>query len=476
MTITPVILSGGSGTRMWPLSRSGYPKQFLALHGEDTLLQKTVRRLDDVTGIAAPLVLTNDEQRFLVAEQLRQIGKTPACIVLEPVGRNTGPAIAAAAFVALADDPEAVLLVLPADHLIEHAVAFREMVERAVPHARAGKLVTFGIKPTEAHTGYGYIRCGAPQAEDSGAYEVVDFIEKPDLASAHALVADGGYYWNSGMFLFRADVYLREVERFAPSVLEQVRDAVGRACRDLDFLRLDHDAFAASPSDSIDYMVMEKTSDAIVVAADCLGWSDIGTWDALAAVSARDESGNTFKGDVVARDTKNTFVRSEHRMVAVLGVDDLVVVETADAVLVAHKSRTQDVKKIVEQLSVDGRVEGDTHRKVMRPWGSYEGIDYGERFQVKRIIVNPGASLSLQMHYHRAEHWIVVRGTARVVNGETTSLLSENQSTYIPLGTLHRLENPGKVPLEMIEVQSGSYLGEDDIVRFDDKYGRTESR
>ncbi|KVD26051.1 mannose-1-phosphate guanylyltransferase [Burkholderia ubonensis] len=476
MTITPVILSGGSGTRMWPLSRSGYPKQFLALHGEDTLLQKTVRRLDDVTGIAAPLVLTNDEQRFLVAEQLRQIGKTPACIVLEPVGRNTGPAIAAAAFVALADDPEAVLLVLPADHLIEHAVAFREMVERAVPHARAGKLVTFGIKPTEAHTGYGYIRCGAPQAEDSGAYEVVDFIEKPDLASAHALVADGGYYWNSGMFLFRADVYLREVERFAPSVLEQVRDAVGRACRDLDFLRLDHDAFAASPSDSIDYMVMEKTSDAIVVAADCLGWSDIGTWDALAAVSARDESGNTFKGDVVARDTKNTFVRSEHRMVAVLGVDDLVVVETADAVLVAHKSCTQDVKKIVEQLSVDGRVEGDTHRKVMRPWGSYEGIDYGERFQVKRIIVNPGASLSLQMHYHRAEHWIVVRGTARVVNGETTSLLSENQSTYIPLGTLHRLENPGKVPLEMIEVQSGSYLGEDDIVRFDDKYGRTESR
>lgn len=461
---------------MWPLSRSGYPKQFLALHGEDTLLQKTVRRLDDVTGIAAPLVLTNDEQRFLVAEQLRQIGKTPACIVLEPVGRNTGPAIAAAAFVALADDPEAVLLVLPADHLIEHAVAFREMVERAVPHARAGKLVTFGIKPTEAHTGYGYIRCGAPQAEDSGAYEVVDFIEKPDLASAHALVADGGYYWNSGMFLFRADVYLREVERFAPSVLEQVRDAVGRACRDLDFLRLDHDAFAASPSDSIDYMVMEKTSDAIVVAADCLGWSDIGTWDALAAVSARDESGNTFKGDVVARDTKNTFVRSEHRMVAVLGVDDLVVVETADAVLVAHKSCTQDVKKIVEQLSVDGRVEGDTHRKVMRPWGSYEGIDYGERFQVKRIIVNPGASLSLQMHYHRAEHWIVVRGTARVVNGETTSLLSENQSTYIPLGTLHRLENPGKVPLEMIEVQSGSYLGEDDIVRFDDKYGRTESR
>ncbi|KWD78703.1 mannose-1-phosphate guanylyltransferase/mannose-6-phosphate isomerase [Burkholderia ubonensis] len=476
MTITPVILSGGSGTRMWPLSRSGYPKQFLALHGEDTLLQKTVRRLDDVTGVAAPLVLTNDEQRFLVAEQLRQIGKTPACIVLEPVGRNTGPAIAAAAFVALADDPEAVLLVLPADHLIEHAVAFREMVERAVPHARAGKLVTFGIKPTEAHTGYGYIRCGAPQAEDSGAYEVVDFIEKPDLASAHALVADGGYYWNSGMFLFRADVYLREVERFAPSVLEQVRDAVGRACRDLDFLRLDHDAFAASPSDSIDYMVMEKTSDAIVVAADCLGWSDIGTWDALAAVSARDESGNTFKGDVVARDTKNTFVRSEHRMVAVLGVDDLVVVETADAVLVAHKSCTQDVKKIVEQLSVDGRVEGDTHRKVMRPWGSYEGIDYGERFQVKRIIVNPGASLSLQMHYHRAEHWIVVRGTARVVNGETTSLLSENQSTYIPLGTLHRLENPGKVPLEMIEVQSGSYLGEDDIVRFDDKYGRTESR
>jgi mannose-1-phosphate guanylyltransferase/mannose-6-phosphate isomerase len=476
MTITPVVLCGGSGTRMWPLSRSGYPKQFLALHGEETLLQQTVGRLSGVSAIEAPMVITNDEQRFLVAEQLRQISVKGARLVLEPVGRNTGPAIAAAALIAAKDDPEAVLLVLPADQVIENTALFQQVVERALPHAAAGKLVTFGIEPTEPHTGYGYIRRDAAQDCGGGAYQVAEFVEKPNAARAKDFLVSGEYYWNSGMFLFRADAYLRELARFAPDVLEHVRNAVDLAQQDLDFLRLNREAFSASRSDSIDYMVMEHTGHAVVLAAAGLGWSDVGTWSALAAISALDDDGNTFTGDVVSHGTSNSFVRSEHRMVAVLGVDNLVVVETADAVLVASKENAQDVKKIVDLLNAQGRVESETHRKVFRPWGSYEGVDSGERFQVKRIVVNPGASLSLQMHYHRAEHWIVVSGTARVVNGDTTILLSENQSTYIPLGTLHRLENPGKVPLEMIEVQSGSYLGEDDIVRFEDNYGRIQNR
>lgn len=472
MTITPVILCGGSGTRMWPLSRSGYPKQFLALYGEATLLQQTANRLDGVAGIQAPMVITNDEQRFLVAEQLRQINVQGAQLVLEPVGRNTGPAIAAAALIALKDNPDAMLLVLPADHVIENTALFQQMVERAAPHAAAGKLVTFGIEPTEAHTGYGYIRRGAAQADGDGAYQVAAFVEKPNAGRAEEFLASGDYYWNSGMFLFRADAYLRELARFAPDVLERIEQAVDLSQRDLDFLRLNREAFSASRSDSIDYMVMEHTQHAVVLAAAGLGWSDVGTWTALAAISPLDVNGNTFVGDVVAHGASNSFVRSEHRMVAVLGVDNLVVIETADAVLVASKENAQDVKKIVELLNAQGRVESEAHRRVFRPWGSYEGVDSGERFQVKRIIVNPGASLSLQMHYHRAEHWIVVSGTARVVNGDKNILLSENQLTYIPLGTLHRLENPGKVPLEMIEVQSGSYLGEDDIVRFEDNYGR----
>ena len=474
MTITPVILCGGSGTRMWPLSRSGYPKQFLALYGESTLLQQTASRLDGMVGVAAPLVITNDEQRFLVAEQLRQIGVKGAQVVLEPVGRNTGPAIAAAAMIAIKDDPDAVLLVLPADHVIENTELFQRVIERAVPHAAAGKLVTFGIEPTEPHTGYGYIRRDAAQPGGDGSYQVAEFVEKPDVARAQEFLLSGDYYWNSGMFLFRADAYLRELELFAPDVLEHVKDAVGLAQHDLDFLRLNRDAFSATRSDSIDYMVMEQTQHAVVLATAGLGWSDVGTWSALAAISPLDGHGNTFIGDVVSDGTSNSFVRSEHRMVAVLGVNNLVVVETADAVLVASKDSAQDVKKIVDLLNAQGRVESESHRKVFRPWGSYEGVDSGERFQVKRIVVNPGASLSLQMHYHRAEHWIVVRGTARVVNGDATILLSENQSTYIPLGTLHRLENPGKVPLEMIEVQSGSYLGEDDIVRLEDSYGRIQ--
>ncbi|WP_321895786.1 mannose-1-phosphate guanylyltransferase/mannose-6-phosphate isomerase [Paraburkholderia heleia] len=475
MTITPVILCGGSGTRMWPLSRSGYPKQFLSLCGDLTLLQQTARRLDGLADPAAPLVISNEQQRFLVAEQLREIG-VQACVALEPVARNTGPAIAAAALIASKDDADAVLLVLPSDHMIENDDVFRAVVEKALPQAAEGKLVTFGIEPTEPHTGYGYIRRAAARGASGNVFEVDSFVEKPDEARARAFLAEGGYYWNSGMFLFRADAYLRELALHAPDVLEQVTQAVGLAKQDLDFLRLDRDAFAASRSDSIDYLVMERTSHAVVVAAAGIGWSDVGTWSALAAISPRDEQGNTLQGDVIAFDATNTFVRSESRMVAVLGVDDLVVVETADAVLVASKERAQDVKKIVDRLNAAGRVESELHRKVARPWGTYEGVDSGDRFQVKRIVVNPGASLSLQMHYHRAEHWIVVRGTARVVNGDTTLLLSENQSTYIPLGTQHRLENPGKVPLEMIEVQSGAYLGEDDIVRFEDNYGRMHNR
>ncbi|MBB2932393.1 mannose-1-phosphate guanylyltransferase/mannose-6-phosphate isomerase [Paraburkholderia silvatlantica] len=475
MTITPVILCGGSGTRMWPLSRSGYPKQFLSLCGDLTLLQQTARRLDGLANTAAPLVISNEQQRFLVAEQLREIG-VQGRVALEPVARNTGPAIAAAALLASKEDADAVLLVLPSDHMIENDAIFRAVVEKALPQAAEGKLVTFGIEPTEPHTGYGYIRRAAARGEGCNVFEVDSFVEKPDEARAKAFLEEGGYYWNSGMFLFRADAYLRELALHAPDVLEQVTQAVGLAKQDIDFLRLDHGAFAASRSDSIDYLVMERTSHAVVVAAAGIGWSDVGTWSALAAISRRDEQGNTLQGDVIALDATNTFVRSESRMVAVLGVDDLVVVETADAVLVASKERAQDVKKIVDRLNADGRVESELHRKVARPWGTYEGVDSGDRFQVKRIIVNPGASLSLQMHYHRAEHWIVVRGTARVVNGDTTLLLSENQSTYIPLGTQHRLENPGKVPLEMIEVQSGAYLGEDDIVRFEDNYGRMPNR
>ncbi|MDR6207818.1 mannose-1-phosphate guanylyltransferase/mannose-6-phosphate isomerase [Paraburkholderia graminis] len=471
MTITPVILCGGSGTRMWPLSRSGYPKQFLSLCGDLTLLQQTARRLDGLADTCAPLVISNEQQRFLVAEQLRETG-VQGRVVLEPVARNTGPAIAAAALIASKDDANAVLLVLPSDHMIENDGVFRAIVEKALPQAADGKLVTFGIEPTEPHTGYGYIRCAAARGEGENIFEVDSFVEKPNEARARAFLEEGGYYWNSGMFLFRADAYLRELGWHAPDVLEHVRTAVDLAQHDLDFLRLHHGSFAASRSDSIDYLVMERTSHAVVVAAAGIGWSDLGTWSALAAVSTRDEQGNTLQGDVIALDATNTFVRSESRMVAVLGVDSLVVVETADAVLVTSKDGAQDVKKIVDRLNSAGRVESESHRKVARPWGTYEGVDSGDRFQVKRIVVNPGASLSLQMHYHRAEHWIVVKGTARVINGDTTLLLSENQSTYIPLGTQHRLENPGKVPLEMIEVQSGAYLGEDDIVRFEDNYGR----
>lgn len=468
--LIPVILSGGSGTRMWPLSRAAYPKQFLALTGEHSLLQQTALRVQGVADLAAPIIVSNAEQRFIVAEQMRALNIKPSSIVLEPVGRNTAPAVAVAALLALKTDPDATLLIWPSDHIILNEESFRNLVELAARVADQNYLVTFGIKPTSAHTGYGYIRRGAPLGDD--AYAVDAFVEKPDAVKAEGFLADGDYYWNSGMFVFRASVYLEELGATQPAMLEQARLAVENAKSDLDFLRLDEAAFSVCPSESIDYAVMEHTRRAAVVEAADLGWSDVGSWSALSEVVEHDAAGNTLLGDVLAEDVKNSYIRAESRMVAVIGVENLVIVETIDATLVTTKDRAQDVKKIVERLNREGRGESTFHRRVLRPWGSYEGIDSGARFQVKRIVVNPGASLSLQMHYHRAEHWIVVKGTAKVVNGSREILLAENQSTYIPLGETHRLENPGKVPLELIEVQSGSYLGEDDIVRFDDRYGR----
>ncbi len=470
--LIPVILSGGSGTRMWPLSRAAFPKQFLALTGEHSLLQQTALRVQGVANLAAPIIVSNAEQRFIVAEQMRALNIKPSSIVLEPVGRNTAPAVAVAALLALKTDPDATLLIWPSDHVILNEASFRDRVELAVRVAAQDYLVTFGIKPTSAHTGYGYIRRDASLGDD--AYAVGAFVEKPDAEKAEGFLADGDYYWNSGMFVFKASVYLEELGATQPAMLEQVRLAVDNAKSDLDFLRLDEAAFSVCPSESIDYALMERTRRAAVIEAAGLGWSDVGSWSALAEVVEHDEAGNTLLGDVLAEDVKNSYIRAESRMVAVIGVENLVVVETIDATLVTTKDRAQDVKKIVERLNREERGESTFHRRVLRPWGSYEGIDSGARFQVKRIVVNPGASLSLQMHYHRAEHWIVVKGTAKVVNGSREILLAENQSTYIPLGETHRLENPGKVPLELIEVQSGSYLGEDDIVRFDDRYGRTK--
>ena len=470
MSLIPVILCGGSGTRLWPLSRGAYPKQFLALTGERTLLQDTALRLAHHDGTAPPLIVTNADHRFLVAEQLRQVGMAPQQIILEPVARNTAPAIAAAALVAQRADPDAVLLVLPSDHVIRQPDDFRALLPAARAAAGDGALVTFGIVPDAPHTGYGYIRRGRGRFTE-GVFRVDAFVEKPDAKRADEFLASGDYYWNSGMFLFRADRFLDELGTHQPAMLKAVKAAVEQAKTDLDFLRLDPDAFGACPSDSIDYAVMERTAHATVIAAD-IGWSDIGSWSALAEVNPQDHAGNVMRGDVVTEDVSDCLIRAEQRMVAAVGVRDLVIVETADAVLVSHKDRVQEVKRIVERLAAAGRSETTFHRRVYRPWGSYEGIDQGERFQVKRIVVKPGASLSLQMHHHRAEHWIVVRGTARVTRDDDVFLLSENQSTYIPLGATHRLENPGMVPLELIEVQSGAYLGEDDIVRFEDTYGR----
>lgn len=480
--IQPVILSGGSGSRLWPLSREYYPKQLLALVGKHSLLQDTVSRLADYKqdGIAvkAPILVCNEEHRFLVAEQLRQIGVAASNILLEAVGRNTAPALTLAALVSRRNGDDDVMLVMPADHVIKDAKAFADAVARGVALASAASIVTFGIVPSRAETGYGYIKAGTVIAGDDRAFKVDRFVEKPDAETAATYLKSGGYYWNSGIFMMKPSVWLEAMEQFRSDISEVCRSAFDKGKQDHDFFRADAGLFKACSSDSIDYAVMEKAADhqqqfPLAVIPIDVGWSDVGAWSSLWDVSARDENGNVVKGDVATKDTKNSLLISEHRLVAGIGIEDMVVVETADAVMVAHKSRAQDVKGIVEGLKSQNRGEYQTHRRVYRPWGSYESIDFGDRFQVKRIIVNPGAALSLQMHHHRAEHWIVVQGTARVICGEDSFLLSENQSTYIPLGVKHRLENPGRLALELIEVQSGCYLGEDDIVRFDDVYGRT---
>ena len=473
--LTPVILSGGAGTRLWPLSRELYPKQLLALTGERTMLQQTALRLSGLAA-TAPVVVCNDAHRFLVAEQLRQLRIEPRAVVLEPFGRNTAPAIALAAHAALrmssaeqGEDPE--LLVLPADHVIKDVAAFQKAVRIALPAVQQGKLVTFGIVPSAPETGYGYIQRGESAAGSSGVYRIARFVEKPSLDRAQQFLQSGDYFWNSGMFMFRAGCYLQELERFAPQMARVCRSAVENAKSDLDFTRIDAKLFEQCPSDSIDYAVMEKTSDAIVVPLDA-GWSDVGSWSALHEACDADAHGNVSRGDVIAEDSQGCYLYSESRLVAAVGLTDHVVVETKDAVLVAPKNRVQDVKKLVSRLKEAGRYEHSLHREVFRPWGSYDSVENGERFQVKRLKVKPGATLSLQMHHHRAEHWIVVSGTARITRGEEVFLLEENQSTYIPIGVKHRIENPGMIPLHIIEVQSGSYLGEDDIVRFDDRYGR----
>lgn len=469
--LIPLILSGGSGTRLWPVSRRNLPKQFLALSGDGTLFQQTVQRAEQLPDVAPPIVVASEDHRFLVAEQLQSAGVTGAAIILEPLPRNTAPAIALGALKAVANDPDATLLVLPADHLIGDPVSFRDAVARARPAAQQGWLVTFGIRPDRPDTGFGYIR--RTETVDAHVYRVGRFVEKPDLATAQSYLAEGDYEWNSGMFLFKASRYLEELQQHAPAMFAAAREAFASARADLDFIRVDRDAFARVPENSIDYAVMEKTSHAAVVPVDC-GWSDIGSWSALWLAGARDAQGNLREGDTIAVNTRNSLLRSHARhLVATVGVDDLIVVTTPDATLVAHRDAAQDVKRVVDELKASDRSEHSLHRVVHRPWGSYDSLEAGERFQVKRIVVKPGASLSLQKHHHRAEHWIVVSGTAEVTCDDKVFLLGENQSTYIPLGSVHRLRNPGKVPLELIEVQSGSYLGEDDIVRYDDAYGRS---
>jgi mannose-1-phosphate guanylyltransferase / mannose-6-phosphate isomerase len=468
--LVPVILSGGAGTRLWPLSRELYPKQLLPLMGQQTMLQDTAKRLDGL-GASAPIVVCNDSHRFLVAEQLRLIDRTPRAIVLEPTGRNTAPAIALAAHAALktaAKGEDPVLLVLPADHVIRDVAAFQAAAVTALNAAEEGKLVAFGVVPRTPETGYGYIRRGESLG---GVQRIAQFVEKPSLTRAQAFIAAGDHYWNSGMFVFRAKRYLEELDKFAPEIARAARESFTTAKADLDFTRVDAERFASCPSDSIDYAVMEKTSDAVVVPLDA-GWSDVGSWASLHAASDADANGNVARGDVISEDSSNCYLYSESRLVAAVGLKDHVVIETKDAVLVAPRDRVQDVKSLVGRLKELGRYEHSLHREVFRPWGSYDSLENGTRFQVKRLSVKPGAQLSLQLHHHRAEHWVVVSGTARITRGEETFLLEENQSTYIPVGVKHRIENPGKIPLQVIEVQSGSYLGEDDIVRFEDRYGR----
>lgn len=466
--LTPVLLSGGVGSRLWPVSRESHPKQFLPLAGELSMLQETLRRTSGLEE-ASPLVVCNEEHRFMVAEQLRQVSLNTSAMILEPQGRNTAPAVALAAIQALKTDPDALLLVLPADHLIQNVDAFVEAVGRAVPLAQQGRLVTFGVVPTSPETGYGYIKCGA--ALDPDLYDLERFVEKPDAATARAYLDSGNYLWNSGMFLLRAATYMEQLGSHAPQILSCCERAMADATTDLDFVRPSAEAFSACPGISIDYAVMEKTDAGAVASLDC-GWSDVGAWSALWEVADRDDDGNVCKGDIILDNCSDSYFRSDSRLVAATGVANLVVVETADAILVADRSKVQDVKRIVNRLKEQKRPEVSLHRRVYRPWGSYESLVVSERFQVKRIVVNPGQTLSLQMHHHRAEHWVVVSGTAEVTCEDKVFMLGEDESTYIPLGHKHRLANPGRISLELIEVQSGAYLGEDDIVRYEDVYGR----
>lgn len=461
--IKAVIMAGGSGTRLWPLSRAAHPKQFFALHGDDTMLQATFKRLDGLD-IQSSVTICNEEHRFFVAEQLREIDKL-GLIILEPVGRNTAPAIALAA---LSSQEDPLLLILPADHVIQDEATFTKTLEDAVPLAQSGKLVTFGIVATNPNTGYGYIKKGESQYP---GFSVEAFVEKPSFEVAKEYLKCGDYFWNSGMFLFKASRYLEELKKHRPDIYEACQLSMKDTAKDNDFLRVNEEAFYACPSESIDYAVMEKTDASVVVPMDA-GWNDIGSWSSLWDISKKDCNGNAAQGDVMLHDVNNSYIRTDEQLVAAIGVDDLVIVSTKDVLIVAHKDSVQDIKVVSEKIKSESRPEWKHHREVYRPWGKYDSIDIGARYQVKRITVKPGAKLSLQMHHYRAEHWVVVSGTAKVTNDGKTFFLSENESTYIPLGVVHALENPGKVDLELIEVQSGSYLGEDDIVRFKDRYGR----